>query len=118
MSATQSWSSPVSTMPRARFGTTRQPCVELVVTGTNGRCAQTQQIVLAHQPQHPLVVHCKPSRPQLRGDPSIAVVPMRQRQLLDRIAQARLFLARRRGLPMTVIAGTADARPARTSARS
>jgi integrase len=37
MSATQSWSMPVRTMPCVRFGTTRQPWFESVVAGTKAR---------------------------------------------------------------------------------
>ena len=109
MSATHSWSRPVGTMPRARFGTTRQPWRESVVIGTNGRAPQAQQIVLAHQPQHAFVVHRKALATQLRGDPAVAVVPVRERQTLHRVTHAGLFLARRRRTPVAVVAGTADA---------
>ena len=97
-------------MPRARLGTTCQPCRESVVAGTKAALPQAQQVVLAHQPQHALVIDRPALPPQLRADPPIAIVAVRQRQTLDGIAQAGLLLARRRGLPMPVIAGAADAR--------
>ena len=42
--------------------------------------AQAQQIVLAQQPQHPLVVHRPALTPQERPQPAVAIVPVRQRQ--------------------------------------
>ena len=56
MSATHSWSSPLSCRPRARFGTIVQSCREIGRPRHKRLAAQAQQIVLAHQPQHPLVV--------------------------------------------------------------
>jgi hypothetical protein len=104
---------PVGSMPRARFGTTRQAWRESVVTGTKGRLRrrnrQAQQIVFAHQPQHPLAVDRHSLAAELRGDPPVTVMTMRQRDTLDRIAHRGFLPARCRGLPVPVITGAADA---------
>ena len=60
-----------------------------------GSFSQAQQIVLAHQAQHPFVVHGKAFAVQLRRDPAITVVRIRQRQALDGVAHLSLFLVRR-----------------------
>jgi hypothetical protein len=44
------------------------------------------------------------------SDPPIAVKPVLERDALNRIAYARLFLARRRGPEVTILAGTAQDR--------
>src|SRR6266446_10059616 len=44
ISATQSWSMPVGSMPRARFGTTRQAWRASVVTGTKGRSRRRNRL--------------------------------------------------------------------------
>jgi hypothetical protein len=66
-------------------------------------------MVLAHQPQHALLVDAQPLAPEQRGDPPVAIMPVRQRQALHGIAHRRLLPARRRGLPGPVIARAADA---------
>src|SRR5712671_1537510 len=72
-----------------------------------GSFPQAQQIVLAHQAQHPLVVHGKALATQLRRDPAVPIVRMLQCQALDGVAYPRLFLARRRGTPVAVVPGPA-----------
>ena len=69
--------------------------------------AQAQQIVLAQQPQHPLVVHRPALAPQQRPQPAVAVVPVRQGQPLQAVTQRRLLRGRRRGPPVPVVAGPA-----------
>jgi hypothetical protein len=71
--------------------------------------AQAQQVVLAHKTQHPLVVGRPAFTPQLRGDAPVAVVPVVECQTLDSVTQAGFLLTRRRGLPVAVVAGAADA---------
>jgi hypothetical protein len=70
---------------------------------------QAQQVVLPHQPQHTLMIGLPAIASQPRGNPPITVMPMSDGHILDRIAKARLFPARRRGLPVTVVTGSADA---------
>ena len=53
---------------------------------------QAQQIVLAHQPPHPLVVHHHALPAQHRRHPAIAVVSIGQRHTLHLIAHRRLLL--------------------------
>jgi hypothetical protein len=55
--------------------------------------AQTQQIVLPHQPQHAFVVHHKAVATQLRCDPPVAITAVGQHHALDRVASRGLFLA-------------------------
>ena len=109
MSATHSWSRPLGTIPRARFATTRQPWREVGRHRHEGAPPQTQQIVPAHQAQHPLVVHRKALATQQRGDPAVPIVRMPQCQTLDRITHRGLFLARCRRAPMAVVPGPAHA---------
>jgi len=66
--------------------------------------SQAQQIVLAHQPQNPLVVDAPALALEQRRDPAIAVMPLRKRQALDRVAQLGFLQTRRRGPPMPVVA--------------
>src|SRR5712691_7751698 len=106
MSATHSWSRSVGTMPRARFATTRQPWRESVVTGTKARFLRHSR--LSSRIRRSTAVDRKALATNLRRDPAVTVVPMRQRQTLDGIPHAGLFLARRRGAPMTVVSGAAD----------
>jgi hypothetical protein len=68
-----------------------------------------QEIVLAHDVQHPLVVDHQPFVTQMPGDPAVAIVAVVQRHALDGIAHDRLFLTRCRNLKLAVVAGPADA---------
>ena len=70
---------------------------------------QAQQIILLHQAQHAFAVHRKAFPAQLRGDPAIAVMPVRQRQSLDRVPHRGFFRTRGRSRPVPVVAGPADA---------
>jgi hypothetical protein len=65
-------------------------------------------IVLARQPQYPLVIDPPALAAEFRRDPAIAVMPIEQRRPLDRVAQPHLLLAPRRGPPVPVISGPAD----------
>src|SRR5438445_187768 len=58
---------------------------------------------------HAFVVHSQAFATQLRRDPAIAIMGMGQRQALDGVAHSSLFLARRRGRPVAVVPGPADA---------
>ena len=49
--------------------------------------AQAQEIVLAQKPQHPLVVDLPALAPQERPEPAVAIVPVRQGQMLQAISQ-------------------------------
>ena len=62
MSATHSWSIPVNTIPRARFGTTRQPCRLSVVTGTNGLVRKHKRLSSRINRSTRLWFACHPSR--------------------------------------------------------
>jgi len=68
---------------------------------------EVQEVVLPHQAQHPLVIGRPAGTAQPGRDPAIAVMPVLERQLLDRVPEPGLLLARRRSLPVTVIAGPA-----------
>ena len=79
------------------------------MTGTNGRAPQAQQVVFTQDAQHALVID-RPALPaQLGGDAPVAIVFVVERQTLDGVAQAGFLLTRRRGLPVPVVAGAADA---------
>src|SRR6266481_1572307 len=110
MSATHNWSRPVGSIPRARFGTTRQPWRESVVTGTKARFFRHSRLSSRIRRSTLLWFHGQAFATQLRRDPAIAVVRMGQRQALDGVAHPGLFLARRRGGPMAVVPGPAHAR--------
>jgi hypothetical protein len=70
--------------------------------------AQAQQVVVAHQPQHPLVIDCPALALEQLQQAAIAVVPVLQGEVLEPVAQFRLFAARRHGPPVAVIAGPVD----------
>jgi hypothetical protein len=63
--------------------------------------AQAQQVVLAHQAQHALVVDDQAVVAQLPGDVPVAatIAAIGQHQPLDGIAHRGIVLARRAGLP-------------------
>ena len=61
-------------MPRARFGTTRQPWRESVVTGTNGRLRRHSRLSSRISRSTRLWLTTQPSRRSCGGDPPIAVV--------------------------------------------
>jgi hypothetical protein len=68
--------------------------------------AQAQQIVLAHQPQHPLVVDDDAVAPQLMGDVAVAAPPaVGQGHQRDGVARRRVVRTRRALLPEPVVAG-------------
>ena len=75
----------VGTSQRARFGYTVQPCRLAVVAGANAFRRRHREVVLAHQAQHPLVAHGPTLAPQERLEPTIAIMPVRQRQMLQAI---------------------------------
>src|SRR5215470_17835120 len=62
MSATQSWSRPVVTRPRARLGTTRQPWRESVVAGTKARFLRHSRLSSRIKRSTRLWFTAKPSR--------------------------------------------------------
>jgi hypothetical protein len=61
---------------------------------------QTQQVVLAHQAQHPLGIDGVPALPQFSLHPPIPIEPLRHDHLLNGIPQCRVRLPRRRRFPM------------------
>src|ERR1019366_3438288 len=64
--------------------------------------AQAEQIVLAHQTQHPLGIDAVPALPQLLLHSPITAEPLGHDYLLDSIAQCCVRLPRRRGFPMPI----------------
>jgi len=64
--------------------------------------AQAEQVVGAHQPEHPLGVDDQPLATELDRDASVAVMAVRERYALDQVTQVRL-LARRRVRAATAI---------------
>jgi hypothetical protein len=64
-----------------------------------------QQIVLARQSPHPLVVDDQASAPELFGDAAIAVAAVVERDLLDEIAQVGVVALGRMGREMPIVAG-------------
>src|SRR5688572_16941006 len=72
--------------------------------------AQTQQIIGAHQPQHPLVVHRPALAPQQSIEAAVAIVAVTDREALEHITQLRLLAPGRNAPPVPVVAGAADAR--------
>src|SRR6476660_7652438 len=110
MSATQSWSVPVSSRPRARFFTTCQLCRDKVVGGTNGFFLMHKRLSSRMMLSTRLWLTTSPSdRAQTPADAPVAVVPVLQRQALDGIAHHSLLPARCRSLEVAVVAGPADA---------
>ena len=75
---------------------------------TNCRRRRLKQIVLSHQPQHPLVIHHPTFAFQQPRDPTVAVIPIFQRQPLDSITHRHVFFSGFSSLPSTVITRTAD----------
>ena len=75
-----------------------------------GSFPEAQQIVLSHQTLDALVIDQKALSSKFCSDPPIAVEPVLERDALNRIAYAGLFLVRRRGPDVTVVAGTAQVR--------
>ena len=68
------------------------PPAMLAVSSDRHKClhTQAQQIILAHYPQHTLVVRLPALTPQKRSNPPITIAPVVQRQTLDRIAKPGL----------------------------
>ena len=89
MSATQSWLMPVS------FHLARQVRIDLAaVIGIGGHhelpLPQAQQVVFAHDPANPFVIH-RPALPsQFGGDPRPAVAGQLQGDPLDGVAQVHI----------------------------
>ena len=73
------------------------------------RLHQTKQVVLAHDPNHTLVVDAPALAPQHRADPAVAVMAVSQRQALNDIAQRRLLTQRFAAGPSSVVSCAADA---------
>src|SRR5438874_11678603 len=112
MSATHSWSRPLSCMS-ARPVRHHRPGVPRVRRQRHeGPPAQTQQVVLAHQAQHALVVDDQAFIAKLPSDvPVAAVFPaVPQPRPRDGVGPRGIVLARRAGLPEAVMAGSADPR--------
>jgi len=67
--------------------------------------AQAEQVVGAHQPEHPFGVDDQSLASQLLGDAPIAVMAVGERDALDQIAQIRLLARRQAGTPTAIVAG-------------
>ncbi len=85
------------------------------VVGVGGRrhvglLPQAQQVVLAHDPQHPLGIGLPALAPEQRPDAAVTVVPVGQGQPLDGVAQRHLLLVGLRLRPASVEARPADVR--------
>jgi hypothetical protein len=77
--------------------------------GHEAAAAQAEQIILRHQPRHPLVVHRPALVAQLARHPPVAVVaPVPQHDLLHPRPQLHLLGARFALLPVTIKPGSAD----------
>src|ERR1700677_228279 len=75
--------------------------------------AQAEQIVLAHQSEHALGVDDMAFAPQLRGDPTVAVMTMREAEPLNVVAHVRVGAGRLIDLEAPVVAGARNsAQPA------
>ena len=109
MSATQIWSRPVGTSPRVRLGRIGGAVLAHRGARNEGPGAQAEQIVLAHQPQHPLGVDDQALPAQRLGDAAIAVMAVRERVALDQIAQVRVVARWRVRAEMAVVAGARHA---------
>ena len=103
---------------RARFGHTPPAVARVRRRRPEQRLRQAQQVVLAHDPDHALVVDAPALASQQRADPAVAVVAVGQSQTLDDVAQRRFFAQRLVAGPSSVISCPADAgQPAHPSHR-
>jgi len=69
-----------------------------------------QQVVFAHQPRHPLVIHRHPAAPQFRADSPISVAPfVFDKDLLDRRPDLHVLFDR-----FLLLQRAIEARPAHT----
>lgn len=89
------------------LGTTCQPCLEFVVTGTKGLARSHNRLSSRKIRKMHLWL---PSLPPQQGcDPAVSVVRVAESHLLNEIAQTCLGPPRRRIQPMTVVTRAADA---------
>src|SRR5208283_1527778 len=72
--------------------------------------AETEQIVLAHDPVHPLMVGFPSAPVPFGGDPRPSIAGRLQRDSLDLVAQIQIRLYRRRGILPAVVPGPAHVR--------
>ena len=70
--------------------------------------AQAEEIVLPHQPQHPLMVHKDAVAPQLSGYTPIAVAAFVRHDLLNQVAELRVSAAGRDRFEAPVVTCSAD----------
>lgn len=70
--------------------------------------AQTQEIVLAHDAKHALSIGYVSDLTQFDSYPPMAVEPLLKRNPLHGVTNDRLFLPRRRRMPMPVVTSSTD----------
>ena len=73
--------------------------------GNEGSCAQAQQVVLVHQPQHAFGVDDEALSAERLRDAAIAVVAMGERFALDKVAQIGVLTGGGVRAEMAVVAG-------------
>ena len=109
MSATQNLVEGRGRQPARQVGPDRE-AVAAVGRSRNERLgAQGEQIVLAHQTQHPLGVDDQALAAQRVRDAPIATMAVGQRDALDEVAQIRVVAGRGVRSEMAVIAGARHA---------
>ena len=96
--------------PAHEIGNDRKLMPAVGRVGNERLGAQTQQIVLAHEPPDMLVIDLQAmDAPEIPTDPPIAVEAVFERDLLNLVAQVRLGPLRRADLAVTIEAGARNA---------